>query len=329
MTIKGKEIKKSWIAAACVVAATVIVIILSMTVLKSDGVQKNSGKKGRGNTVVSVRTMEAAATTLHGYVSTNGEVESQSSVNVFPDVSGKVMETAVMLGSVVKRGDIIGYVDPNSPGSYYKRSPVYAPISGSVISTPLKNGTTVTTGTTICIIGDINNLQVTASVPERFVAVLKTGLKADVSVEAYPGVVFPATVSRVSPVVDAASRTKEVILNFDTKDSRVNAGMFAKVVLYTEDYKGFPVMPADAVVSLNEENFAFVIGNENKVQRRKIKTGNSVDGMIQVLEGINEGERIVIQGQTALSDGSTVRDISLSAEKKVDESDKAGKQEKK
>ena len=65
---------------------------------------------------------------------------------------------------------------------------------------------------------------------------LKIGLKAEISLEAYPEQIFSATVVRVSPVLDAASRTKQVILNFDKKDSRVNAGMFAKVKLYTVDY---------------------------------------------------------------------------------------------
>ena len=260
--------------------------------------------RGGGNTVVSVKTQILEKTTLHGYISTNGEIESQNSVNVFPDVSGKVMETRVMLGSPVKRGDIIAYIDPSAPGQYYKQSPVYAPISGSIISTPLKNGTTVSTNTTIAIVGDMS-----ANIPERYVAVLKTGLKADVSVQAYPDVVFKATVTRVSPVVDTTSRTKEVILLFDGQDERINAGMFGKVKLFTEDYTGEVVMPVDSLVQNGDEYFAYVVNEDSTVSKRKVTLGNSVDGIVQILSGVNEGERVVVQGQTSLGDGSKVQDI--------------------
>lgn len=277
------------------------------------------GKKGRRtvSTVFSVKTEVAEEAVLHGYVIANGEIESQNSVNVYPDVSGKVIETNVLLGSSVRRGDIIAYVDPSAPGEYFKKSPVYAPISGSIISTPLKNGTTVSTNSVIAIVGDISNLQVNADIPERYVAVLKPGLKANVSVEAYPNVIFPATVTRVSPVVDVASRTKEIILHFDSRDRRVNAGMFGKIKLYTEDYSGEVVLPSDGIVQLNDVDYVYVViengDGEPYVERRKVKTGASVDGRIQILEGVAAGEKVVVQGQTSLSDGSKVRDITAGA----------------
>ena len=305
----------------CAAAAMVAVVVGVAISKKAGGAEAGNGKgRGKGgNTVFSVKTEAVKKETLHGYVIANGEIESQNSVNVFPDVSGKIMETNVMLGSTVRRGDIIAYVDPNSPGQYYKKSPVYAPISGSIISTPLKNGTTVTTSTVVAIVGDISNLQVSADIPERYVAVLKTGLKAEVSVEAYPGVVFNATVTRVSPVVDTTSRTKEVILHFDTQDARVNAGMFGKIKLYTVDYAGEVTMPADALVSLNDEYYTYIVkeGGET-VERRKVKTGETVDGRIQILEGVNEGEKVVIQGQTSLNDGSKIRDITNGVQKETE-----------
>ena len=320
--------RKSHIVMLCAAAAVVGTLAFVGISKKSDG--KAAGGKGRGkggNTVFSVKTQVVKKETLHGYVIANGEIESQNSVNVFPDVSGKIMETNVMLGSSVKRGDIIAYVDPNAPGQYYKKSPVYAPISGSIISTPLKNGTTVSTNTVVAIVGDISNLQVSADIPERYVAVLKQGLKAEVSVEAYPDLLFNATVTRVSPVVDTSSRTKEVILHFDQRDERVNAGMFGKIKLYTVDYEGEVVMPADALVSLNDEYYAYVVkeGGES-VERRKVKTGESVDGQIQILDGVNEGEKVVIQGQTSLNDGSKIRDITEGTVKK--EQAEAGKEKK-
>lgn len=310
------KIRKSFIVAAVALIAVVLTAVYAKTIGKSSG--KPAGVGGRGgrggnSAVVSVRTMTAEITTLHGYVNINGEVESQNSVSVYPDMGGKVISTSVMLGSSVKKNDIIAYVDPSEPGTNYRSSPVYAPISGSVISTPLKNGKKVTTSTAIAIIGDINNLQVTANVPERYVAVLKKGLKAEVSVEAYPDVIFAATVSRVSPVVDATTRTKEVILTFDRHDERINAGMFAKVKLYTEDYSGAVAMPSDALVQNGDDFFAYIVnssGDSETVSKVKVEKGKTVDGYVQILSGVKAGDKVVIQGMTSLGDGSKILDIS-------------------
>lgn len=315
------KIRKSFIVAAVALIAVVLTAVYAKTIGKSSG--KPAGVGGRGgrggnSAVVSVRTMTAEITILHGYVNTNGEVESQNSVSVYPDMGGKVISTSVMLGSSVKKNDIIAYVDPSEPGTNYRSSPVYAPISGSVISTPLKNGKKVTTSTAIAIIGDINNLQVTANVPERYVAVLKKGLKAEVSVEAYPGVIFEATVSRVSPVVDATTRTKEVILTFDRHDERINAGMFAKVKLYTEDYSGAVVMPSDALVQNGDDFFAYIVnssGDSETVSKVKVEKGKTVDGYVQILSGVKAGDKVVIQGMTSLGDGSKILDISSPTKK--------------
>ena len=315
------KIRKSFIVATVAVLAVVLTAVYAKTIGKSSG--KTAGFGGRGgrggnSAVVSVRTMTAKITTLHGYVNTNGEVESQNSVSVYPDMGGKVISTSVMLGSSVKKNDIIAYVDPSEPGTNYRSSPVYAPISGSVISTPLKNGKKVTTSTAIAIIGDINNLQVTTNVPERYVAVLKKGLKAEVSVEAYPGVIFVATVNRVSPVVDATTRTKEVILTFDRHDERINAGMFAKVKLYTEDYSGAVVMPSDALVQNGDDFFAYIVnssGDSETVSKVKVEKGKTVDGYVQILSGVKAGDKVVVQGMTSLGDGSKILDISSPTKK--------------
>ncbi|MDE6774607.1 MAG: efflux RND transporter periplasmic adaptor subunit, partial [Treponemataceae bacterium] len=265
--------------------------------------------RGRGSTTFSVKTMTLKKTTLHDYISTNGEVEAQSSVEVLPDMAGRVASVEVQLGSSVSVGQVIAYIDPNEPGVRYVQNPVYAPINGSIVTTPLKVGTKVSTNSVLTTIGDIKHLQVTANIPERFVSLLKPGLTAHVMLESYPDVVFAAQVSRVSPVVDAMSRTKEIILTFDRNDARINAGMFAKVILYTVDYSGFVVMPVDSLVSKDDHYYAYVLQDDSTVQRREVTLGRTVDAVVQILDGLAEGESVVVEGQTALSDGAKVRDI--------------------
>lgn len=302
------RIRKSYIVMLITAAVTVALVMVAAGIVKKS---KEGGQnaRGRGGTTFSVRTMPLKKTTLHDYIATNGEVEAQSSVEVFPDMAGRVASVEVQLGSSVRTGQIIAYIDPNEPGVRYVQNPVYAPISGSIVTTPLKVGTKVSTNSVITTIGDITHLQVTANIPERFVSLLKPGLTAHIMLESYPDVVFAARVSRVSPVVDAMSRTKEIILTFDRNDARINAGMFAKVILYTVDYSGFVVMPVDSLVSKDDHYYAYVVQEDSTVQRREVTLGRTVDAVVQILDGLAEGESVVVEGQTALSDGAKVRDI--------------------
>lgn len=300
------------VAAVLLTVAAVVAINATKNTENAGGPGKGGarGWRGAGNTIFTVRSVEAVKKTLNDYVITNGEVESQSAVEVFPSMGGKVQQINVLLGSQVKKGDVIAKIDPSEPGTKYALSPVEAPISGSIVSTPLKVGTKVTTNSAVTMIGDIDNLQISASVPERYVSELKTGLKAEITVEAYPDVIFMATVSRVSPVVDAATRTKQVIMNFDKKDSRVNAGMFAKVKLYTSKYSGKLVVPSDAIITNDDDvSYLFVVNDDYTVSRRTVKTGKAIDGMIQVTDNLMAGERVVYEGMLSLSDGANVNDL--------------------
>ena len=317
-----KKMRRSYIVMLMAVVITALAVLFARNLSRKNKEGGPGGRRG-ASTVFSVKTALLEKTVLHDYVSTNGEVEAQSSIEVFPDIGGKVVSVEVQLGSPVRKGQILAYIDPSEPGAHYVKSPVYAPINGSIVSTPVKPGSRVTTGSVLTEIGDIRNLQVSASIPERYVALLKPGLSAHITLEAYPGVIFTATVSRVSPVVDAASRTKEIILTFDKQDSRINAGMFAKVVLYTVDYSGQVTMPTDSLVTKDDKYYAFVLGEDGRVSRREVTVGKTVDSVTQLLSGVSEGERVVVEGQTSLSDGAQVRDITNGLQQEAPAGDRA------
>ena len=293
------------------VAVVCVAVVAAMMFLRPSGNTAAVEAADAEATVYSVRSVLAEKDTLISYIQSSGDVEATSSIEVYPDMGGKLVRMHVNLGSQVKKGQVIAEVDPSTPGVPYELSPVLAPLSGAITSQPLQPGTTVATSTAVAVIGSIDDLQITVHIPERHASLLHTGMKADVTVEAYPGVNFPATVVRISPVVDSVSRTKELQLTFDTKDDRVNAGMFAKVRLYTTQKDDVIVVPETAIMTALGKQYVFVMNSEgNKAVQRNITTGMSVDGLVEVVSGINEGDRIIIEGMHLLYDGSSVRDIS-------------------
>jgi RND family efflux transporter MFP subunit len=174
--------------------------------------------------------------------------------------------------------------------------------------TPVSAGMTVSVGTSITTISVIENLEISARIPEREVADLREGLKAEVMLQAYPAEVFAATVAHVSPVLDSASRTKLITLRFDRNDGRINAGMFARVRINTKNYPDVLAIPVEAVVNKHSIRAAYVTHN-SRAELREIVTGVTIDGLVEIKSGLSAGEIVVIQGQQLLSDGAAVRVI--------------------
>jgi RND family efflux transporter MFP subunit len=199
------------------------------------------------------------------------------------------------------------------------RSPVRAPISGFVAGMPLPVGSTVDTSTCIAAIALSGSPEITARIPEREIAGLAAGLKAEVFLPAYPGETFSATVSRVAPVLDAASRTKLITLSFDREDSRINAGMFVRLRINTRVYDNVLTVPGEALVERRGGIAVFVLrdaaAGQGHAQRRAVKTGVSLAGWTEITSGLDEGEKVIVQGQRLLAGGEAVRVIAGGGEK--------------
>src|SRR5574344_16086 len=285
--------------------AAVIAVLVILALLP----KKHATHPAQEATVYTVRTDCATKKNLQEYLIMNGNIKADNSISVFPDIGGKLVNVPVTLGNYVKRGQIIAEVDPSTPGTVYARSAVYARIEGYVTSLPLTQGTTVTTSTAIARLGNIAKLQISANVPERDIGVLKNGLSAEVTLAAYPDTVFSAHVFRVSPIVDETSRAKEIYLIFDNEDSRINAGMYARIKLNTVLHKNVIVIPTDAVITENGLKYVYVMNDNSTVKKTQITLGVTVDGNTEVITGLFDGDKIVVNGMQVLEDGVSVKDI--------------------
>jgi len=318
----SKKIIKRIILVAVVLIAVLIVALLPKGKTKSMGgipggmTAGMPGAPGAGfaagavsESVHSVKTHLIQASSLQEYLTMNGNVQANNTISVYPGIGGKITRVYVTLGSNVKRGDVIAEIDPSSPGSYYEASPVYAPISGTITALPLTVGTSVTTSTAIAQIGNISQLVIKANVPERDIGVLKTDLKAEVSLVAYKNETFSAHVIRVSPIVDEVSRTKEIYLAFDQEDYRINAGMYSKIKLNTVIHENCIVIPYDAVISQGGKSYVYVVNEDSSVSLRNVEPGVNVDGNIEILSGLSFGEKIVVSGNQSLSEGARIKEV--------------------
>ncbi len=288
-----------------ILVAVVAAVVAGFAVAPKKQAQRP--KTEQSETVYSVQVQTIEKTSVQEYLSLNGNIQTNNTISVYPDIAGKIKAVRVTLGSNVKRGDVIATVDPSIPGSVYAESPIYAPISGKITSIPLTTGTAVTTTSAIANIGTTNGLQIKAMVPERDVAALKNGLDADISLVAYKGETFKAHVNKVSPILDETSRTKEIYLLFDADDARINAGMYAKIKLYTTKHENVVAVPYECVATIDGKQNVYIAKDDGTAERREVQVGVIVDGTAEIVSGISEGEKVIVSGVQALDDGVKIR----------------------
>ncbi|MDY2616198.1 MAG: efflux RND transporter periplasmic adaptor subunit [Treponema succinifaciens] len=289
--------------------------ILSSALVSCKGKSEKTAKEEETETIYAVNADIVQAGNLDDYLEFGGDVSSVSAVDVYPDAAGKISRIRVSVGDLVKKDQIIAYVDPSRPGMNYSENPVKAPISGRVTSFPPTIGTMVSQSYSIAKISDTDELQIKVNVAERFISRIRENQTAIVSFDAYPGVEFKARVFEVSPVLDTTSRTMLAKLKVEPADSRIKAGMYARVKLITDTIEGAVVIPNDAIVYRDGKPYVFTAkseSSESSVNMVSVKEGLSVDNKTEIQEGLKEGDVIIVKGQSLLSDGSKVKILSIS-----------------
>lgn len=289
--------------------------ILSSALVSCKGKSEKTAKEEETETIYAVNADIVQAGNLDDYLEFGGDVSSVSAVDVYPDAAGKISRIRVAVGDLVKKDQIIAYVDPSRPGMNYSENPVKAPISGRVTSFPPTIGTMVSQSYSIAKISDTDELQIKVNVAERFISRIRENQTAIVSFDAYSGVEFKARVFEVSPVLDTTSRTMLAKLKVEPADSRIKAGMYARVKLITDTIEGAVVIPNDAIVYRDGKPYVFTAKSESaesSVNMVSVKEGLSVDNKTEIQEGLKEGDVIIVKGQSLLSDGSKVKILSIS-----------------
>ena len=273
----------------------------------AQGGQRQAAGGNQRNASV-VRVTPVALSTIENSVLLNGDILAVNQVSIFPTVAGKITKTNYQIGDAINQGAVVAVVDPSRPGQVYSESPVVSTIGGTVLQAPVHKGDTVSAQTAILVVGDLSSLMVETFVPERFSNAAQRGLKAQVSLAAFPGETFEAAVQEVSPVLDPASRTVRIRLGFaNPMDGRIKAGMYATVSLVTNSRVNVPVIPRTSVINTYGSWIVFTVDDTNIAIRKIISLGLENENYVEVLDGLEVGDKVVSAGQNFLTDGDPVR----------------------
>lgn len=195
-----------------------------------------------------------------------------------------------------------------------KHTQIRAPISGYVAERMIRPGNLVELYQPVYSIASYNPLHAVVHVPERELSVLRKGQPVVMQFDAWPGEEFTGEVIRISPVIDPETGTFRVTSQITDQGGKLKPGLFGRVNVHYDLRQSVPVVPREAVLTEDEESHVFVIGEDGNAQRRAVQLGYEQQGRVEVIQGVNAGERVVTAGKGSLSDGVRVEVVSASGE---------------
>jgi membrane fusion protein (multidrug efflux system) len=273
--------------------------------------------KGKGKTEEKQAVAVAVVTADTGTVirSTNlvGTLVGEQQVTVMPKLAGRVTKIARAEGSYVKAGDPILYIVNDIPGMDYQPGPVLSPISGVVGKVNVEVGQTAAPGMPVATVASFaDRIRVRAAVSDADLPYVMAGSTADVSVSAIPDQVFSGRVTQISPMVDAASRSATVEVTLSNSQRRLVPGMTASVKLVVERRERVVAVPLSALFSTDKTRAVIIDGTT--ARSRPIQTGLVGDELVEIVSGIQPGDKVATVGKERVQDGETVRPVEAGAQ---------------
>jgi len=183
---------------------------------------------------------------------------------------------------------------------------ITAPFDGTITKVYVRAGDLASAKAPLLEMFAPSSLVVRFAVPEAYAATVRPGLGMQVTLDAMPGQTFSAEVARVYPQLDQAMRTRTVEARL-TEPVEPAPGMFARLSLELRKAKNAILVPAEAVLTTPTGGRVAFVVDKGKAHRRDVGLGIQGEQVVQIVGGVEAGERVVVAGHGALRDGQTVR----------------------
>ena len=250
---------------------------------------------------VTVQVATATQGHIASYRSFGGDVVPHDTKSIIPTTNGEVKELLIEEGDVVKKDQVVARIDQSKAGMRYQPTEIKSPIDGTVSVVNTQLGAQAAIGQPIGTVISTDNLEIKFDVAERLLYAAKLGGKVDVSFDAFPGQVFRATIVKLGATLNTSTRTREVTIKLDDDGGQVISGMYARVNVLLDEADDAILVPSNAI-----SGSAVFIARDGIAHKVPVKTGIEADGKVQILEGVDAGDQVVVAGISQLSDGTPV-----------------------
>lgn len=194
---------------------------------------------------------------------------------------------------------------------------IIAPFAGSIARRYKYEGDYISPGTNgegspIFLIVNEKRLRAVVNVPQSEVSKVKSGGRAEVRVDSYPGQNFKGVVSRLDALLDDATKTQRVLIDIKNDGDKLRAGMFVSIILQIDRKENAITLPNDVVESDGDKKFIYVF-QDGRAAKVFVTTGIVQGDMVEILSGVKAGDEAIRRGVVLLNDKEPVKIISKDA----------------
>ncbi|MCW3804531.1 efflux RND transporter periplasmic adaptor subunit [Plebeiibacterium marinum] len=187
---------------------------------------------------------------------------------------------------------------------------IKAPINGFIESDNIEVGQFIGGGAVICNIIDAKNLTLKLDISEQDYANIKLGQTVDITSSVFPNQTFRGTISYIGKKAGYGNSFSAEIKLANTNDNLLKAGMFVTASISLQSETTGIFVPRRAIVGSLKDASVYVI-NDNKSILKKVITGNTIDGQVQIVEGLKDGDSVIVEGNYNIYDQADVKVMNL------------------
>jgi len=292
--------------------------------------QDREGEQSRQPTGVPVRTEAVSKGKISTGILATAVVEAEQTVDIYSRVTGTVTKLAAEEGDTVGKNDLLCQLEDeelrlaeSKAKSVLEKAKrdleriklqvekkVLAENDLIVSERLVRLGQKVDPSVKLFTLFDPKSLVVKIHVPEGdyFGTVVDKGksTRAEITSESLPGLEFPGQIKRIAPIVDPQTNTIKITIKYEDPKRVLRPGMYVRVKLVTDTHREALLIPKSAILYDENRMYVFVI-RDGKAKRITLEPGFSDNEYVESLSGIEEGDKLVVVGQTGLKDGAKVR----------------------
>ncbi|MBN1594294.1 efflux RND transporter periplasmic adaptor subunit [candidate division FCPU426 bacterium] len=328
-----------------VVVGMVLAWGLSKILFKEKKQVEETGGVAVADVGTRVNVLKISKTDFSDSILAMGTIKGFAQVNLGFQVAGNVSAFYFREGDEIKAGQIISQLDPQEQLLKYEKAKVdysnaqslydlgaiipakleearinlelaendlsktaiIAPSDGILGSREVEVGSAVTPNMKIGVFLDIDDVFAEVGIMEREINKVVLGQSVKINVDAYPDLDFGGTVTNVAPMVKGKSKTLNVKVQIANPYRLLLPGMFVRVRIKIFETKNAIIIPRPALKKVKGAYHVFTVNQNNKAEFKTVKLGYVTTDNVQITEGINEGELVVVEGMEELKDGAKVQ----------------------
>ncbi|WP_460225067.1 efflux RND transporter periplasmic adaptor subunit [Aurantivibrio infirmus] len=185
---------------------------------------------------------------------------------------------------------------------------IRAPFAGIITERVVKTGNLIQANDKLFTVVDPNSLQAIIHLPQKELAQVAIDQPAFLSVDAFPDNIIEGKIKRIRPQIETDTGTFQVIVAINNSDSRLKAGMFGRVEIIFDVHQDTLLLTDRALITQDNRSHVFVVRDGIAVQT-PVKLAIKHKDIVEVSDGLEEGDDVIISGQTILKNGAKVEII--------------------